>query len=68
MNAGESIRVSLVKPGRTPVSVVLNEASKRKTSAQVAFVENDRLLGDEAAALNVRYPDKVYARWASLVH
>jgi hypothetical protein len=44
------------------VSVVLNEASKRKTSAQVAFVEHERVLGDEAAALNVRYPDKVYAR------
>ena len=51
-----------MKPGRTPISVVLNEASKRKTSAQVAFVDKERLLGDEAAALSSRYPDRVYAR------
>ena len=61
-SAGESIRVSVVKPGRTPISVVVNEMSKRKTSAQVAFVDNERLLGEEAAALSVRYPDRVYAR------
>lgn len=52
----------MVKSGRTPISVVLNEASKRKSSAQVAFVDGARLLGDEAAALGVKYPDRVYAR------
>ena len=31
---------------------------------QVAFVDGDRLLGEEAAALAVRYPDRVYARHA----
>ena len=51
-----------MKPGRTPISVVVNEMSKRKTSAQVAFVDNERLLGEEAVALSVRYPDRVYAR------
>ena len=29
---------------------------------QVAFVDGDRLLGEEAAALAIRYPDRVYAR------
>lgn len=52
-----------MKSGRTPISVVLNEASKRKSSAQVAFVDGARLFGDEAAALNVKYPEKVYARY-----
>lgn len=51
-----------MKPSKTPISVVLNEASKRKTSAQVAFVDGARILGDDAAALNVKYPEKVYSR------
>ncbi|EIE21504.1 HSP70-domain-containing protein [Coccomyxa subellipsoidea C-169] len=64
---GEFIKVSVVKPGRTPISIVPNEMSKRRTSAQVAFVDGDRLLGEEAAALSVRYPDRVYARTRDLV-
>ena len=59
---GEFLKVSVVKPGRTPISIVSNEMSKRRTSAQSAFIEGDRLLGEEAAALAVRYPDRVYAR------
>lgn len=59
---GEFIKVSVVKPGRTPISIVPNEMSKRRTTAAVAFVNGDRLLGEEAAALAVRYPDRVYAR------
>lgn len=34
---GEFIKVSVVKPGRTPISIVPNEMSKRRTSAQVGF-------------------------------
>ena len=56
---GESLKVSMVKPGRTPISVVINEMSKRKSPAQVAFVNGDRLVGEEAAALAARYPGKV---------
>ena len=59
---GEFIKVSVVKPGRTPISIVPNEMSKRRTSAAVAFVNRDRLLGEEAAALAVRYPDRIYTR------
>ena len=62
---GEFLKVSVVKPGRTPISIVTNEMSKRRTSAQLAFIEGDRLLGEEAAALAVRYPDRVYARRAA---
>ncbi|KAK9811690.1 hypothetical protein WJX72_008444 [[Myrmecia] bisecta] len=63
----EFIKVSVVKPGRTPISIVNNEMSKRRTSAQVAFIDGDRLLGEEAAALNVRYPDRVYAKSRDLL-
>ena len=41
--------------------------SKRKTSAQVAFVNGERLLGEEAAALQARFPDKVYQRTRDLL-
>ncbi|KAK9826508.1 hypothetical protein WJX81_008378 [Elliptochloris bilobata] len=64
---GEFIKVSVVKPGRTPISIVPNEMSKRRTTAAVAFVNGDRLLGEEAAALAVRYPDRVYARTRDLL-
>ena len=63
---GEFLKVSVVKPGRTPISIVSNEMSKRRTSAQLAFIDGDRLLGEEAAALAVRYPERVYARCARL--
>lgn len=59
---GSWSQVAVVKPGRIPISIVNNEMSKRRTSAQVAFVDGDRLLGEEAAALSVRFPDQVYAR------
>lgn len=58
----EFVKVSLVRPGRAPVSIVLNEMSKRKSPAQVAFVDGDRLIGEEAAQLGVRYPDRVFLR------
>lgn len=58
---GEFLKISLVRPGR-PVSIAINEFSKRKTSAQVAFVNGERLLGEDAAALAPRYPDLVFAR------
>jgi len=61
------LKISVVKPGRIPISIVNNEMSKRKSPAAVAFLENDRLLGDEAAAISVRYPDKVFTRLRDLL-
>ena len=58
---GEFLKISVVRPGR-PVSIAINEFSKRKTSAQVAFVNGERLLGEDAAALAPRYPDLVFGR------
>ncbi|KAL3157632.1 hypothetical protein ABBQ32_012079 [Trebouxia sp. C0010 RCD-2024] len=60
------IKVAVTKPGRLP-EIVTNEMTKRRTSAQVAFVDGNRLLGEEAAALSIRYPTKVYSRLRDLL-
>jgi len=58
----EYFKVCLIKPGRTPISVVVNEMSKRKSPALVGVVAEDRVAGEEAFTLAVRYPDLVYSR------
>ncbi len=63
----EFLKLSIVKPGRIPISIVINEMSKRKTPALVAFVDGDRLVGEEAAAVAARYPDRVYGRLLDLL-
>lgn len=64
---GEFLKISILKPGRIPISIVTNEMSKRKTPAAVAFVGEDRLVGEEAAALSVRHPDRVVTRLRDLL-
>lgn len=59
----ENLKVSLVKPGRTPIAIVSNEFSKRKSPALVGFSpQGDLLLGEDANAVATRYPTRVYAR------
>ena len=58
----EYLKVSLIKPGRTPISVVVNEMSKRKAPALVGMIGEDRLLGEEAFSFAIRYPDLVFSR------
>ena len=60
------IKVAVVPPGKLP-EIVTNEMTKRRTSAQVAFVDGKRLLGEEAAALSIRYPSKVFSRLRDLL-
>ncbi|KAF9679446.1 hypothetical protein SADUNF_Sadunf06G0015900 [Salix dunnii] len=55
------VAVVNLKPGQTPISIAINEMSKRKTPALVAFQSETRLLGEEAAGITARYPDKVYS-------
>lgn len=59
----EWIKVAVVnlKPGQSPISVAINEMSKRKSPALVAFQSGNRLIGEEAAGIVARYPDKVYS-------
>ncbi|KAK1438011.1 hypothetical protein QVD17_03812 [Tagetes erecta] len=65
----EWIKVAVVnlKPGQAPISIAINEMSKRKSPALVAFHANDRLIGEEAAGLVARYPDKVYSHVRDLI-
>ena len=53
------LKVGLVKADRIPISVAVNEMSKRKTPALVGIPGDDRILGEEAATMSVRYPDEV---------
>ncbi|XP_031500104.1 heat shock 70 kDa protein 17 [Nymphaea colorata] len=60
----EWMKVAVVnlKPGQPPISVAINEMSKRKSPGLVAFLGGDRLLGEEAFGISARYPEKVYSR------
>ena len=57
-----NVKVSLIKPGRVPISVVHNELSKRKTPAVVAFQSETRLYGEDALALLSKTPQRVFLR------
>ncbi|XP_015880901.3 heat shock 70 kDa protein 17 [Ziziphus jujuba] len=65
----ESLKVAVVnlKPGQSPISIAINEMSKRKSPSLVAFQSGDRLLAEEAAGLVARYPDKVYSQIRDLI-
>lgn len=63
----EFIKVALIKPGRTPIAVVVNEMSKRKSPALVGVVGGERLLGEEALSLAVRHPESIFQRAVELL-
>eukprot|EP00889_Picochlorum_renovo_P008483 jgi/Picre1/35513/NNA_002974.t1 len=63
----ENLKISIVKPGKIPISIVINEMSKRKTPAALSIVDGDRLVGEEAAALSARYPDKVFTGFRDML-
>lgn len=51
----EWLKMVVVKSGKPMISVVINEMSKRKAPAMVAFSNGERLLGEEAAAIVGRW-------------
>ena len=63
----EYVKVSIVAPGRTPISIVINEISKRKSTAAVAFTGGDRWLAEDAMNYNARFPDRVFTRLRDLL-
>ncbi|KAG9442695.1 hypothetical protein H6P81_018549 [Aristolochia fimbriata] len=65
----EWMKVAVVnlKPGQSPISVAINEVSKRKSPALVGFQGGDRLVAEEAAGIAARYPDKVYSHIRDIV-
>uniref|UniRef100_A0A0N4WET8 Hypoxia up-regulated 1 n=1 Tax=Haemonchus placei TaxID=6290 RepID=A0A0N4WET8_HAEPC len=56
----------LIKPG-VPMEIVLNKESHRKTPNVVSIRQNERLFGDAASAMSVRYPSSVYGHLLDLV-
>ncbi|KAL2478311.1 Heat shock 70 kDa protein 17-like [Forsythia ovata] len=56
------VTVVNLKPGQAPISITINEMSKRKTPSLVAFHSNSRLIGEESLGLLGRYPTKKFLR------
>jgi hypoxia up-regulated 1 len=65
----EYLRAVLVMPsGRgSPLQIVSNEMSRRKSPALVGIAGEDRLLGEEAFSFAIRYPTTVFARTRDLL-
>ncbi|XP_044489116.1 heat shock 70 kDa protein 17-like isoform X2 [Mangifera indica] len=65
----EWLKVAVVNliPGQSPISIAINEMSKRKSPALVSFHADTRLLGEEAAGIIARYPHKVYSQLRDMI-
>ncbi|GER31559.1 heat shock 70 kDa protein [Striga asiatica] len=65
----EWLKVAVVnlKPGQPPISIAINEMSKRKTPSLISFHADSRLIGEESLNLLARYPNKVYSHLPSLL-
>lgn len=62
----EWMKVAIVSPG-VPMEIALNKESQRKTPVVVSFRDGERLFGDPAAGVGVRFPDKAYAYFLELL-
>lgn len=58
--ASDSIKVAIVQPG-TPLEIVTNFQSKRKTPTAVSFYRGERMFGSDATALMGRKPEVTFA-------
>ncbi|KAL3615314.1 hypothetical protein CASFOL_040975 [Castilleja foliolosa] len=65
----EWMKVAVVnlKPGQPPISIAINEMSKRKSPCLISFHADSRLIGEESSNLLARYPHKVYSHLTSLI-
>ena len=57
----DSMKVAIVQPG-TPLEIVSNFQSKRKTPTMISFYKGERLLGSDANAIMGRKPDLTLAK------
>jgi len=62
----ETMKVALVQPG-SPLEIVTNHVSKRKTETALAFVRGERLFGSDAYGMLSRKPELAYARLTELL-
>ncbi|XP_035774957.1 hypoxia up-regulated protein 1-like [Anopheles albimanus] len=56
----EWMKVGVVSPG-VPMEIALNKESKRKTPSTIAFRNGDRVFGEDAQTLGVRFPANSFA-------
>ncbi|KAF4520111.1 hypothetical protein B566_EDAN010267 [Ephemera danica] len=56
----EWIKVAIVSPG-VPMEIVLNKESKRKSPVAIAFRNGERLFGEDAMNMGVRFPQNSYS-------
>jgi hypoxia up-regulated 1 len=59
--ASDSIKVAIVQPG-TPLEIVSNFQSKRKTPTCVTFYRGERMFGADSYALMSRKPELTFSR------
>lgn len=62
----EWMKVAIVSPG-VPMEIALNHESQRKTPVIVAFRDSERYLGESAATVGVRYPNKAFSYFLELL-
>lgn len=55
----EWMKVGVVSPG-VPMEIALNKESKRKTPAIISYKDNERLFGEDAQTLGIRFPKSAY--------
>lgn len=56
----EWMKIGVVSPG-VPMEIALNKESKRKTPAAIAFRDGDRVVGEDAQSIGVRFPASNFA-------
>ncbi|KAK0086459.1 hypothetical protein PV325_003173 [Microctonus aethiopoides] len=56
----EWMKVAIVSPG-VPMEIALNKESKRKTPVNIAFRDDDRLFGEDAQIVGLRFPKKSFS-------
>ncbi|KAJ4770371.1 heat shock protein 70 [Rhynchospora pubera] len=65
----EWLKVAVVnlKPGQAPISVAINEMSKRKSPSLAGIQSGQRLLGEEATGVTARFPSKVFSHVRDMI-
>lgn len=63
----EFVRACLIKPGKVPIAIVGNEMSRRKSPNLVGVVDGDRLAGEEAFSMAIRFPQHIISRVRDLL-
>uniref|UniRef100_A0A182RBY4 Hypoxia up-regulated protein 1 n=1 Tax=Anopheles funestus TaxID=62324 RepID=A0A182RBY4_ANOFN len=62
----EWMKVGVVSPG-VPMEIALNKESKRKTPSTIAFRNGDRVFGEDAQTLGVRFPSNSFGYLVDLL-